>query len=57
MLKTEVRAGRARDTAYHLGEGRVLKTFIRIDVLDNSAYHLGEGRVLKTRPADGRAAH
>ena len=35
-------------TAYHLGEGRVLKTIISTRSFHLEAYHLGEGRVLKT---------
>ena len=35
-------------TAYHLGEGRVLKTEATHERASEEAYHLGEGRVLKT---------
>ena len=35
-------------SAYHLGEGRVLKTYDGYRYISNIAYHLGEGRVLKT---------
>ena len=35
-------------SAYHLGEGRVLKTGDYLRPASDGAYHLGEGRVLKT---------
>ena len=50
MLKTISVVGNTRKSAYHLGEGRVLKTMIRYLVHMDKAYHLGEGRVLKTKP-------
>ena len=48
MLKTMPSVPWFIITAYHLGEGRVLKTgFAKVQALE-VAYHLGEGRVLKT---------
>ena len=48
MLKTAPKAQSALASAYHLGEGRVLKTLVKINIWAREAYHLGEGRVLKT---------
>ena len=48
MLKTSVAQMRLTSSAYHLGEGRVLKTVFVDYYYTHIAYHLGEGRVLKT---------
>ena len=51
MLKTEDEYEVWLVTAYHLGEGRVLKTTCCGTCFQDEAYHLGEGRVLKTHSA------
>ena len=51
MLKTEIVPHFTPLTAYHLGEGRVLKTDPLTAQTHTLAYHLGEGRVLKTKTA------
>ena len=48
MLKTCVSVRDYARSAYHLGEGRVLKTGLQVAHGLALAYHLGEGRVLKT---------
>ena len=48
MLKTRIALVSGWPTAYHLGEGRVLKTICIYVYNVCGAYHLGEGRVLKT---------
>ena len=48
MLKTDKFKEPLRESAYHLGEGRVLKTLELVILGSLAAYHLGEGRVLKT---------
>ena len=53
MLKTSLSGSTARDAAYHLGEGRVLKTEGALERPEAVAYHLGEGRVLKTAAGSG----
>ena len=51
MLKTQPLRSCYEVSAYHLGEGRVLKTASVIARSSVVAYHLGEGRVLKTHVA------
>ena len=48
MLKTSWFDPFSVASAYHLGEGRVLKTYAYRGPRWLAAYHLGEGRVLKT---------
>ena len=48
MLKTYYDLHVLYSSAYHLGEGRVLKTDRPFCCSSFLAYHLGEGRVLKT---------
>ena len=48
MLKTRSVFVAFTGSAYHLGEGRMLKTGAFRHGRGRLAYHLGEGRMLKT---------